>query len=174
MVQQRPGRRRAQAHERRSAAAGRVKTTGPPVRAEYLKPGTRLPGEQKERAFKPMLSYQPSNLKAGAEVRQIRREAPGMDTHKLPGELKTFLLRHRLKQGRDRLLLFLKKHGMLAKKKAGMLATTESNHPYYKYPNRYELMSGAVSDLTAPADQILPDAPTKAKTQASVVSLQKG
>ncbi len=96
---------------------------------------------------------------AGAEVRRIRLEVPGMGTHKLHSELKTFLLRHRIKLGRDRLHLLLKEHGMLAKKKASKVATTESNHPHYKYPNRAkdvkpvrinELWPGrpAVSDLT--------------------------
>ncbi|SFE54382.1 hypothetical protein SAMN05216167_11575 [Spirosoma endophyticum] len=59
-----------------------------------------------------------------------------MGTHKLHSELKTFLLRHRIKLGRDRLHLLLKEHGMLAKKKASKVATTDSNHPHYKYPNK--------------------------------------
>ncbi|PRY27844.1 hypothetical protein CLV58_13162 [Spirosoma oryzae] len=32
--------------------------------------------------------------------------------------------------------MLLKEHGMLAKKKASKVATTESNHPHYKYPNK--------------------------------------
>ena|ERR687886_1262095 len=67
------------------------------------------------------------------EVRQIRREVSGMGTHKLHHELKTFLTRHRIKLGRDRLHLLLKEHGRLTKKKASKVATTESNHPHYKY-----------------------------------------
>lgn len=88
------------------------------------------------------------------EVRRIRREVPGMGTHKLHSELKTFLLRHRIKLGRDRLHLLLKEHGMLAKKKASKVATTESNHPHYKYPNRAKDVKPVrinelwVSDLT--------------------------
>ena len=70
------------------------------------------------------------------EVRRIRREVPGMGTHKLHSELKIFLTRHRIKLGRDRLHLLLKEHGMLAKKKASKVVTIESNHPHYKYPNR--------------------------------------
>ncbi|RAI75165.1 hypothetical protein HMF3257_14925 [Spirosoma telluris] len=70
------------------------------------------------------------------EVRRIRREVPGMGTHKLHHELSFFLTRHRIKLGRDRLHALLKENGMLAKKKASKVATTESNHPHYKYPNK--------------------------------------
>lgn len=106
--------------------------SGPPVRTECVKPGMRLPGDKKGRVFKLMLSC---SRAAGAEVRRICREVPGMGTHKLHGELKTFLLRHRIKLGRDRLHLLLKEHGMLAKNKASKVATTEPNHPHYKCPN---------------------------------------
>ena len=88
------------------------------------------------------------------QVRRIRREVPGMGTHKLHNELKMFLTRHRIKLGRDRLHLLLKEHGMLAKKKASKVATTESNHPHYKYPNKAKDLKPArvnelwVSDLT--------------------------
>ncbi len=88
------------------------------------------------------------------EVRPIRRKVPGMGTHKLHNELKLFLTRHRIKLGRDRLHLLLKEHGMLAKKKASKVATTESNHPHYKYPNKAKDLKPVrinelwVSDLT--------------------------
>ncbi|MFD2935480.1 IS3 family transposase [Spirosoma flavum] len=70
------------------------------------------------------------------EVRRLRSEIPGMGTHKLHHELSGFLTRHRIKLGRDRLHLLLKENGMLAKKKANKVTTTESNHPHYKYPNK--------------------------------------
>jgi hypothetical protein len=94
------------------------------------------------------------------EVRRIRREVPGMGTHKLHSELNVFLSRHRIKLGRDRLHLLLKEHGMLAKKKASKVATTESNHPHYKYPNKAKDLKPVrinelwVSDLTAPAARL--------------------
>ena len=111
----------------------------------------RLPGEQRELVSRLMLSC---SRAAGAEVRRVRREVPGMGTHKLHNELKTFLTRHRIKLGRDRLHLLLKEHGMLAKKKASKVATTESNHPHYKYPNKAKDLKPVwinelwVSDLT--------------------------
>jgi putative transposase len=78
-----------------------------------------------------------------------------MGTHKLHSELKTFLLRNRIKLGRDRLHWLLKEHG-LAKKKASKMASTESNHPQYMYPNMAKYLKPVrinelwVSDLTAP------------------------
>ncbi|GAB2583149.1 hypothetical protein [Spirosoma areae] len=97
---------------------------------------------------------------AGAEVRRIRREVPGMGIHKLHHELNVFLTRHRIKLGRDRLHVLLKENGMLAKKKASKVATTESNHPNYKYPNKAKDVKPSrinelwVSDLTAPAARL--------------------
>lgn len=94
------------------------------------------------------------------EVRRIRREVPGMGTHKLHHELHVFLTRHRIKLGRDRLHALLKENGMLAKKKASKVATTESNHPHYKYPNKAKDLKPTrinelwVSDLTAPAARL--------------------
>ena len=82
------------------------------------------------------------------EVRRIRREVPGMGTHKLHHELHVFLTRHRIKLGRDRLHALLKENGMLAKKKASKVATTESNHPHYKYPNKAkDLKPGRINEL---------------------------
>lgn len=77
------------------------------------------------------------------EVRRVRREVPGMGTHKLHNELRMFLTRHHIKLGRDRLHMRLKEHGMLAKKKASKVATTESNHPHYKYPNKVKNLKPA-------------------------------
>ena len=94
------------------------------------------------------------------DVSRIRREVPGMGTYKLHHEMNVFLTHHRIELGRDRLHLLLKEHGMLAKKKASKVATTESNHPHYKYPNVAKDLKPVrvnelwVSDLTAPAPRL--------------------
>ncbi|ETN73361.1 integrase core domain protein [Necator americanus] len=59
-----------------------------------------------------------------------------MGTHKLHEVLKDFLARHHIKMGRDKLHTLLKINGMQVKKKANKVSTTQSNHPFYKYPNR--------------------------------------
>ncbi|ADB36193.1 IS3 family transposase [Spirosoma linguale] len=88
------------------------------------------------------------------EVRRIRRDIPGMGTHKLHHEMQVFLTRHRIKLGRDRLHALLKENGMLAKRKAQKVTTTQSNHTHFKYPNKVKnvIPSRAnelwVSDLT--------------------------
>jgi transposase InsO family protein len=60
--------------------------------------------------------------------------------------------------------LLLKEYGMLAKKKAGKVATTASNHPHYKYPTCAkdlkptritELWPGRRSDENAMAERVL-------------------
>jgi hypothetical protein len=77
-----------------------------------------------------------------------------MDTHKLHHEMQVFLTRHRIKLGRDRLHALLKENGMLAKRKAHKVTTTQSNHTHFKYPNKVKnvIPSRAnelwVSDLT--------------------------
>ena len=44
--------------------------------------------------------------------------------------------------------MLLKEHGMLAKKKASKVATTESNHLHYKYSNKVkDLKPGRINEL---------------------------
>lgn len=70
------------------------------------------------------------------EVRRIRRKIPGIGTAKLQEVMRDFIGRHQLKLGRDKLHKLLKDNNMLSHKKRKRVQTTDSDHCFYKYPNR--------------------------------------
>ena len=70
------------------------------------------------------------------EVRRLRRKIPGIGTAKLQELMRDFIRQHQLKLGRDKLHKLLKDNNMLSHKKRKRIQTTDSNHCFYKYPNR--------------------------------------
>jgi putative transposase len=68
-------------------------------------------------------------------VAEIRAEMPRIGTKKIHYMLCEKLEEHCIKMGRDRLYTLLGEHGYLLRYRRRKPYTTDSNHPYYKYPN---------------------------------------
>lgn len=71
-----------------------------------------------------------------ATVQQIREQMPRIGTRKLHYMLKDTLQKHHISIGRDKLFDILCDHGLLVRRrKRKRIHTTDSNHPFRKYPN---------------------------------------
>jgi putative transposase len=87
-------------------------------------------------------------------VEEIRKDLPGAGVAKLHFLLGDRLVSHGIKIGRDGLYSLLGRHGYLIRYRRRKPYTTNSNHPYHKYPNliKDKLLSGPgqlwVSDIT--------------------------
>lgn len=68
-------------------------------------------------------------------VSEIRSELPRLGTRKLHHLLIKKLQPHQIKIGRDKLYQLLGEHGYLLRYRKRRAYTTDSNHPYRKYPN---------------------------------------
>lgn len=81
-------------------------------------------------------------------VAEIRNELPRVGTRKLCHLLNHRLLPHGITIGRDKLYELLGHHGYLLRYRRRKVYTTDSNHPYRKYPNLIrELMLTKASQL---------------------------
>ena len=99
-------------------------------------------------------------LKAVAEIRAEHRS---MGCRKLLGQLQPMLLEHQIKMGRDALFDLLAAHKLLIRKKRRKISTTQSSHPFRKYPN---LIMGFEPDIP---NQLWVSDITYFKTQAGYV-----
>lgn len=87
-------------------------------------------------------------------VGELRKELPRLGTEKLQYLLNLQLEAHQIRIGRDKLYELLGHHGYLVRYRRRKAYTTDSNHPYRKYPNliRDLMLSKAnqlwVSDIT--------------------------
>jgi len=69
-------------------------------------------------------------------VKEIREQMPRIGTRKLYHMLTETLQQHKIKIGRDKLFDLLEEYGMLVRRrKRRRVSTTDSNHPFRKYPN---------------------------------------
>lgn len=68
-------------------------------------------------------------------VREIREDLPRAGVPKLHHMLQEKLPAHGIKMGRDALYQLLGEHGYLLRYRRRKHITTNSNHPYKKYPN---------------------------------------
>lgn len=68
-------------------------------------------------------------------VKEVRKEQPRVGVRKLCLHLVEPLLRHGISIGRDALFDLLREQGMLVRRRKRKHITTDSNHPYRKYPN---------------------------------------
>ena len=68
-------------------------------------------------------------------VGEIRQDMPRLGTDKLYLLLKKPLEDHKIKLGRDGLHELLFQHGLTVRRKRRRAITTDSNHPFRKYPN---------------------------------------
>lgn len=69
-------------------------------------------------------------------VKEIRQQMPRIGTRKLHYMLTETLQKHQISIGRDKLFDLLAEYGMLVRRrKRRRVSTTDSNHPYRKYPN---------------------------------------
>lgn len=68
-------------------------------------------------------------------VKEIREDLPRAGVPKLHFMLKEKLSQHGIKMGRDALYQLLGEHGYLIRYRRRKPYTTDSNHPYRKYPN---------------------------------------
>jgi len=68
-------------------------------------------------------------------VREIRQDLPRAGVPKLHFMLQDKLRAHGIKMGRDALYELLGEHGYLIRYRRRKPCTTNSNHPYKKYPN---------------------------------------
>ena len=68
-------------------------------------------------------------------VLDIRKDHPRMGTRKIYDLIKPDLEKSNIKMGRDALFDLLANYGLQVKKRRRKYITTNSNHPYRKYPN---------------------------------------
>lgn len=68
-------------------------------------------------------------------VTEIRKEMPRLGTDKLHHLIKPRLQAHCIKLGRDGLHDLLHQHGLTIRRRRRRVITTDSNHPFRKYPN---------------------------------------
>ena len=69
-------------------------------------------------------------------VKEIRQQMPRIGTRKLHYMLTETLQKHQISIGRDKLFDLLAEYGMLVRRrKRRRVNTTDSNHPFRKYPN---------------------------------------
>ena len=68
-------------------------------------------------------------------VSQIRQEQPRLGTDKLYLLIKNALKQHQIKLGRDNLHELLHRHGLTIRRRRRRVRTTDSDHPFRKYPN---------------------------------------
>lgn len=68
-------------------------------------------------------------------VKRVRQSLPKVGTLKLIHILKDDLAAHDISIGRDSFFALLKKHNLLIKRKKRYAVTTNSNHPYKKWPD---------------------------------------
>jgi putative transposase len=69
------------------------------------------------------------------QVRSVRQHIPGIGGLQLHNMLKEELMLHNISIGRDSFYALLKKHNLLIKRRKRYAITTNSNHPYYKWPD---------------------------------------
>ena len=69
------------------------------------------------------------------EVKRLRKYQPKSGGRKLFYLLQPFFKKEGIKMGRDKLFVLLRKRNLLIKKKKRTAKTTNSNHPFRKYPN---------------------------------------
>lgn len=78
------------------------------------------------------------NIEAGLVIQQvieIRKRHPVIGTRKLYVMLRSFLLEHQIKVGRDKLFDLLAAYKLLVRKRRRRISTTQSYHRFHKYPN---------------------------------------
>jgi putative transposase len=68
-------------------------------------------------------------------VRSLRKVLPKVGGHKLLFMLKEDFKRHKLVIGRDSFFRLLRKHDLLVKRRRRYVRTTNSDHPYKKWPD---------------------------------------
>ncbi|MTH31108.1 IS3 family transposase, partial [Myroides pelagicus] len=68
-------------------------------------------------------------------VSEIRKDMPFIGTRKLLHLLEPKLEEHTIKIGRDQLFNLLRFHGLLIRRRKKIARTTNSNHPYKRYPD---------------------------------------
>jgi putative transposase len=68
-------------------------------------------------------------------IQTIRQEAEGIGGVQMHNMLKEELRSHNIHIGRDNFYVLLRKHNLLIKRKKRYAVTTDSNHPYYKWPD---------------------------------------
>jgi putative transposase len=69
------------------------------------------------------------------EVKELRKDQRRVGTRKLLVHLEGVLERHSIKMGRDALFDLLRKHNLLIRRRKRKAKTTDSTHPWRKYPN---------------------------------------
>jgi len=69
------------------------------------------------------------------EVKQLRKEQPRLGTRKLYHLLSEANQLDEVKVGRDKFFNILRNNGLLVKRRRKHVQTTDSSHPYKKYPN---------------------------------------
>ena len=69
------------------------------------------------------------------EVIKLRKDQRRIGTRKLYIHLKEVIERHGIKMGRDALFDLLREHNMLVRRRRRKVKTTDSAHPWRKYPN---------------------------------------
>jgi putative transposase len=97
-------------------------------------------GVSRQAWYKAMSTSELTDFKSGVlldEIRRIRAKLPGIGVEKLHFLLQKdrFYQKWNLKIGRDKLRNLLAEHGLLALKKRTRVRTTNSLHPFRKYPN---------------------------------------
>nr|WP_232420883.1 MULTISPECIES: IS3 family transposase [Leptospira] len=86
------------------------------------------------------------------EVNKIRHLLPVTGGRKLYEMLKPILQEYCIKMGRDKVFRFLKRNHLLLEKQRKYARTTNSNHPFFKYPNLIQNLIPAEANLIFVSD----------------------
>ena len=68
-------------------------------------------------------------------VKNVKRELPNIGVRKVYYKIQPDLEKHQIRFGRDKLFNLLGSHFLLVRRRRRKVYTTDSNHPFYKYPN---------------------------------------
>jgi transposase InsO family protein len=89
-----------------------------------------------EHSWRQSQDYQLTDSVVIKTVQEIRQQMPRIGTRKLYYMLNETLEKHKIKLGRDKLFDLLDEYGLLVRRrKRRKVSTTDSDHPYRKYPN---------------------------------------
>lgn len=91
--------------------------------------------KQGKRIMKPLCGRVNEQELVIKEVKRIRKNLPRVGTDKLHFLLADFFNEKGIKMDRDRLYTLLRAHNLLIKRSKRRAMITNSNYPFYKYPN---------------------------------------
>ena len=83
-----------------------------------------------------LAKYQEEKAKVVELVKKVRKNHKHMGCKKVFGKIRPTMREHGIKCGRDKFIDMMREEGMLVRYRKSYTRTTDSNHLYYKHPNR--------------------------------------